>query len=411
MKRDKNRSVILGTFLQFALCLFLTCLFLPADVSAQDWRFEPIVSVGGEFDDNATLDIRTDEEVSLEGFLADLRADIYYDSPKSTLSLKPRVLLRNYSDQPEFDSDDVFVRADYRFQGISNQFGFWANYDRESVRTAERTDSDLEIEDPDEIPDDDSGRTLRIGTREIGRLAPYWRYNLSEKTAIGADLSYVEARYEEVFGNLLNDYTDIRANLNFRRKFSNVTTGLITLTGRSYELKETSSETTGTGALVGLEHRLSEKTWISGMVGLEDIDQEQGQLDPEIVGFATLRQNLKTIRMFATYRRSISPSGLGRLSKRDSVNLNFRRRLTERIVAGLGVRAYQSKGTTEAAEIDDRTYVQLQASFLWYLTTAFAIETSYRYTVVDRSETFGERSNSNRLNLWFTYQPRTIPDI
>jgi hypothetical protein len=183
------------------------------------------------------------------------------------------------------------------------------------------------------------------------------------------------------------------------------------VTGRTYDSVAANSDITGIGALVGFERGLSEKTRVSAMIGVEDIDQEEGNAEPEIVGFAALTRNLKTIRMFAQYRRSITATGAGRLSIRDSVNLNFRRRLTERIVAGLGVRAYQSRGTTEAAAIDDRNYIQLQASFLWYLSTSFAIETQYRYTVLDRSDVFGERSNSNRLNLWFTYQPRTIPTL
>ena len=34
---------------------------------AQDWRFDPILKVGYEIDDNAALSIRTDEEVEIAG--------------------------------------------------------------------------------------------------------------------------------------------------------------------------------------------------------------------------------------------------------------------------------------------------------------------------------------------------------
>ena len=95
----------------------------------------------------------------------------------------------------------------------------------------------------------------------------------------------------------------------------------------------------------------------------------------------------------------------------DTVNFNFKRRLSEKISAGFGVRAYQSRGKGEVVTIDDRTYFQLQAAFSWYVTEYFAIEADYRYTVLDRSDVFGESSNSNRINLWFVYQPNTVPDI
>ena len=115
--------------------------------------------------------------------------------------------------------------------------------------------------------------------------------------------------------------------------------------------------------------------------------------------------------MFAQYRRSVSAGGAGRLTLRDSLSMNFRRRLSEKISAGLGVRAYQSRGVGDATSLNDRDYIQLQSTFLWYLTQSFFIETSYRYTIVDRSDAIGERSNSNQANLWFVYQPRTIPKL
>jgi hypothetical protein len=45
------------------------------------------------------------------------------------------------------------------------------------------------------------------------------------------------------------------------------------------------------------------------------------------------------------------------------------------------------------------------------VTTYFAIEADYRYTVLDRTGQTGESANSNRVNLWFVYQPNTVPDI
>ena len=147
---------------------------------AQDWRFEPAIAVGAEYDDNATLDIRTDEEVELEGYLIDLSALIAYSSPKSTFSIQPIWRSRNYQDEPEFDSDDTFLNSKYTYIGNANSFGFRFNYNSQAIRTAERSDSDLDVEDPDDIPENDSGRTFRNGTRQILRFMPFWRYQVSD---------------------------------------------------------------------------------------------------------------------------------------------------------------------------------------------------------------------------------------
>ena len=237
---------------------------------------------------------------------------------------------------------------------------------------------------------------------------------MSDISTIGARLDYFNVQYDDVFAGFLTDYSDTRLDLNYRRKFSNVNTGLLTVTARNYQAANAPDDTNGYGLMAGFEHALSQKTRVTAMIGLEDT-QLSGPgpdlADPEAVGFIRLTRDLQTIRMFAQYRRSVSGSGSGGLSARDSFDLNFSRRLNEKISAGLGVRAYRVEGIGGSTTIDDRNYIQLQSSFRWYLTQAFVIEANYRYTVNDRSATIGERANSNQVNLWFVYQPKTIPKL
>jgi hypothetical protein len=111
--------------------------------------------------------------------------------------------------------------------------------------------------------------------------------------------------------------------------------------------------------------------------------------------------------MLAQYRRSVNASGAGNVTLRDQVNVNFTRRLNEKISVGLGVRAYQSRGIGDAASIFlDQDYLQLRTQFVWYLSQAFSMEADYRYTVLDRGEAFDGRANSNHVTLWFVFNPR-----
>ena len=403
----------LQTFRSSVFCALLTAVFafLPGNsAQAQDWRFEPIFKVGGEYDDNSTLDPRTDQEVDISGILLDARADINYSSPTSTFFVQPRVLSRNYDDDSDLDSDDFFVRSNFRRQAQLSTFGFRLNFDNQSVRTGERADTDLEIEDPDEIANDETGRLLRTGDRTKWRVFPYWDYRLSNVSTIGAEFDYFDTQYDDVFAGILTDYSDARLNLRYRRSLSNVTKWGLLLTARRYDADNSPSELDGYGLSAELEHRLSEKTLVRALIGLEDTDQDGADSDPEVVGSVTITRNLEIIRLFARYQRSISGGGAGGLTTRDSINVNFRRRLNERISAGLGVRAYRTD-VPSAFEIQDRDYVQLQSNFLWYVSKSFVIEADYRYTVLDRGDAFGGASNSNRFNLWFVYQPRTVPKI
>lgn len=384
---------------------------LPTSVYAQEWRFEPIVRVGGEYDDNARLQFRTDQEVTLQGYLADLRALMTYSSEKTSFTLQPSAVLRRYPDEPTYDSEDYYLQSRFSRDTRSGTIGFRATYALEDVRTAERAVSDPEIDNPDEITDDDTGRVLLSGERSKWQITPNWGYRWSDVSSIGVDLDYFDVRYDETFSGLLSDYTDARLNLNYRRDFSNVNAGLLTLTGRKFSTAASPTDVNGYGLKVGFDRTLSEKTRLRAMIGVENTQQTNGQSEPEAVGDVTLVRDLKTIRMFAQYRRMVVASGAGGLSVRDAINVNFRRRLSEKISAGLGIRAYQSRGTGNSTSIDDRDYIQLQSSFLWYLSKSLVIETDYRYTISDRDPGIGERANSNQINVWLVYQPRTTPKL
>jgi len=221
----------------------------------------------------------------------------------------------------------------------------------------------------------------------------------------------MDVSYSDVFAGLLTDYTDTRLNLNYTRSMSSVTKALVTATTRKYSPDRRLEDTTGVGVLVGFGRTLSQKMALTAMIGLEDTELAGLSTDPEIIGFVRLARNLETIRMFAQYKRSIYATGVGRLSVRDSLDVNFRRRLNDKISAGLGVRAYQSNGTTDIPSFDDRTYIQIQANFQWYLSQSFIAEADYRYTILDRTGPLTESSNANQISLWLIWRPNSVPDI
>ena len=240
MAKITNRLVPLYRLPGFVLgCIVAVAIAVPGLAHAQEWRFEPIAKLGLVTDDNATLSIRTDDDVQLDGYLLDVLANIQYSSSDiTTFFLQPRALIRNYPDNEEFESDDLFLRSQFRHRMQSNTFGFRLNFDQQDIRTAERNDSDLGIEDPDEIPNDDTGLVGIEGDRSRWRVSPYWNYALSSTSSMDIALDYFDVRYDDVFAGILVDYTDSRVNWSYRRAISNITTGILTLTGRRFSPDE-----------------------------------------------------------------------------------------------------------------------------------------------------------------------------
>jgi len=147
---------------------------------------------------------------------------------------------------------------------------------------------------------------------------------------------------------------------------------------------------------------------LRALVGIEqteqdDLTQPASGDDQSLVTDISLVRNLETIRLLAQYRQRVSPSGRGQLSTRDEFNLRFSRTLNDRFRAGLGARAYSVTSVDNQANKQD--YVQLRGELIWRLTQTISMEANYRHTVLNR-ESLGEGADSNRITLWFTYQPK-----
>lgn len=404
---DQYSPRFLGVPCRRVSLALLLCMFW-APANAQDWSFDPVLSVGGEFDDNAQLTTRTDDIVELTGLLVEAAADIGYQSETTEFVFSPLVQDRSYSDDPEFDSTMIDARMRYEFESPRNRWRVDAWYNEDTVRRAERADADLGIDDPDNIPDDDTGLVQLRGDRNKFQIRPSWAFAWTDRSTSTVRLNYRDVSYDDVL--LLTDYTDMQLTLDYRLDFSRKTTGFVTGTTRIYEADDNFGEFDSNALSVGFETRLSPTLLLRAKAGAENVTSPISGLDEtRPIGELTFIRRLETIRLLAQYRRSVTSSGRGGMSSRDAVNLNFTRLLGERFEAGVGVRAYSSKPISVLPGDDSfgRDYLQLTALFAWNITRTFAFRTQYRYTVVDR-EILGESANSNQVMVWFEFRPMGV---
>ena len=373
-------------------------------VQGAEWIIDPQVRAAANFDDNATLSFRTDNEESISGYILEGSARFAYRSEVTDFFVTPILRFRDYGD-PNFDEEEQFVRMQYGRETQRNDFRIRANYDREAIRTAERSDAELDAEDPDEIRDEGTGRVFLQGRRERTELIPTWRYRMSDASSFSMRLSYRDIQYENKFAGLLNDYSNGRANVAYQRAWSPRYSAVVAGTYRLFK-PDGGEEVTGYGVRAGVVGELSENTRLRVLAGVETTDNDIGESVRKPVGDISLVRRLQTITLLAQYRRSISGGGSGTVSSRDEINLNLTRRLNERISAGLGVRAYATNALEgDVVNFDERDYVQLRAQFIWNLSRTWFIDANYRYTFINR-EIIGESANSNEVTVWLSYQPR-----
>jgi len=388
----------------YAISLFVL-LAAASSVKAAEWQFAPILRVAGEFDDNAYLSIRTDNAESETGYILEGSAEIAYGSEKTDFDITPTLRRIDFGSNSDLNSDDQFLEMNFIHNTVKTNFRFRGNYERESVRTAERADTDLSVEDPDDILDNDSGRVGTRGRRDRIRVDPSFLLRTSESTSLRLRVGYTDVQFDDDVGLFLTDYSDTRADLTFRKVWSPRFAAVVNGTYRNYQTDQGVNEIKGSGLSFGIERDMSETSRLRLTVGYENTEVEgaEDQLEP-IANLSYVRRQ-KTTTLLAQYRRSISASATGALGVRDSINLNFTRRLNDRISAGIGARAYTTNAIDETVgQLDERQYLQLRAQITWHMSQTFSLQTDYRYTFLDR-EFQGESANSNQVTIWLNWIP------
>ena len=401
--RTQSDPIISNCVSLIACVASALALLAAKPVQGAEWQIDPMIRAAANFDDNATLSFRTDNEEAISGYIVEGSARFAYASELTNFFVTPILRYRDYGD-PRFDENEQFLRLQYDRDAQRNKFRIRANYDREGIRTAERSDADLDIEDPDDIRDEDTGRVFIQGRRERIEVRPRWTYRLTDASSLRATLAYRVIQYDNRFDGLLDDYTNGRVNISYQRSWSPRYSAVVSGTYRQYE-PETGEDKTGAGFKAGIDGELSENMRLRVLAGFEETRSETGGSVRKPVWEMSLVRQLQTIELLAQYRRSISGGGSGTVSSRDEINLYLTRELNERISAGLGVRAYATNALEgDAANFDERDYVQLRAQFVWNLTRKWFVDVNYRYTFLNR-QLIGESANSNDVSIWLGYRP------
>jgi hypothetical protein len=389
--------------------LALVALSSASAPAMANWQIDPVFRAAWDFDDNSTLSSRTDQEQEISGYIAEISADFIYDTDQNHFSLRPILRTRDYGEDSGQNSDDQFLRLNWRFEGTRHFFGVFGDYGRESVRTAELADADLDTDiDPDDIADDQSGLNFVATRRERYKVMPRWSYRVSEISTISASWNYLTVDYDEIPGrNELFDYTDNRISIGYRRNLSARNDLVASLTARDFDTDRFGRDKRTYGLGMGLLHSVSERTQFRANIGVEAFEEDDAleiteNPDPRLVYDFSLVHRLETIRLLAQYRQRVNATGRGDLTKRDEINLRLTRDLNDRFSAGIGLRAYND--TTITGFENEQTYVQLRGQVIWWISRSFFMQADYRNTVLDR-DSVGEAADSNRITVWFTYQP------
>lgn len=394
--------------LQAVLCA-APVLFFSGTSGAQEWRFQPEVRVGAEYDDNSRLSTVPAFVQTSDGYLIGASLEMRYATERTTFSVSPRILSRNYNEIPDIDSNDQFVDLNFNRKFLKGNLGIRADFAKESVRTAERTEPDLDEEDPSLITDDDIGLVFTSGDRDRFSITPQWNYDIGQRTSLVLGAEYLDVGYSGAAVNSFVDYSDARFEGALSRRISERTSAYFGVGVRQFDNKASNDDYDGIAASMGMQSNLSETVRLQAEIGYEEANLEStGQSDSAVVGNISLVRSLETVTYLLRFSRSVSPGGNGRVSERDSFNLNIRKKFTERVSGSVGLRSTSTDDIVNTAQsIGGRDLLQLSAQLKVAISRAFTVEANYRYNDIERPADGGS-ADSNSITLWLVYRPTAI---
>ena len=407
MRPDLQRCFEATAGLPAAMVFLALAYFAPpAYGQSSPWRFEPTLAVGLEYDDNAVLFAGLTDDVSAEGYQVEASARLSYLTELSTFSLTPILRFGRY-DESELDFDDKLLNLRYNRQGQVSRFNFRGQFSDQAIRTGERFNVDFDVDNPDEIPNDDSARVFRSESRQRLRLTPEFTRNLGPKSSVGVRIDYLDLSFPDDIQGILTDYTSTRVDGLFEYRWSPRDAWTLRAFHRENEF-ESGDDGSGVGALIGYRRNLSETSRLIVRAGYDSTnDTIDGDRATTPIGQLSYIRNFTRTRFLASYRRAVAGGGGGRLTVRNSIDLTLTRNVSQRVSTGFGVGGYTTRSldnSDPSIRIDERDYLQLRGFLSWRVTRSLALDLDYRHTYVDRLLFDGD-ANSNALVLWFRYAP------
>lgn len=382
----------------------LTCVVLCAagatlcvqQAGAAEWQLAPSAHVGTSYTDNPRLVANSDD--SSADAVGEVSANLKRLTQRSELSLRPRVFSARYSDDEALDSDDQFLAAGYRWTGERSEWNSQLNITRDTTLTSE-----LGL----------TGLVQANRRHEATTLTVAPTVMLTERVSGGVQMLLMDSRYVDAESTGLKDYRYQAFSLFSTVALSDAGSKL-TVTAQIGELSTQGfggSDTRDGTLRLGWSWQPWALWTTTLSAGPSRVETGLGN-DSGVVFDGEIKRQGDRWSLAASAGRSQSPTGRGVLTRRDEIELNFNRALTERLTAIVGARWISSedlmpqRGGVSTYQVD---YGRLDLGASWRLSRHWSLSLQLSGST-QKYELAPERAEGHRASLSMVWngQPQSL---
>ncbi len=382
------------------LVVFAGLIVLAGPLPAAEYSLAPHVSLQTRFNDNIRMTTRPHDNVL--GVILDAEADIGVATPRSSLSITPRMRKSNYTSKDKLDSVNWFMDLNASHALSERHYlGLSANYDIESTLTSELLDT---------------GLTQTTKDRTTRSINPNYTFVYSDRDSIQMAYGYTKVQYADGLGSGLVDYTYRLVSANGIHQLNDTDSVSLLLYTTRFETPQTRSRTRSYAAQASVSRQFSET--LQGTIGFGLIHSRFKFLQASLpFGLPVTVESSATGKLFqfnlekdwerskleASLTRNVSPSGRGSQSTTDELILKGSHRLAETLSGHIELRYSERKGEGDAINPAlDSTLSMISARLRWRFSPYWSVIGAYRYHRT-KFTTATSAADSNALLLTLRY--------
>jgi hypothetical protein len=384
----------------------------PAPARAADWRFDPKIAVGLEYNDNNRMTSVAGEEIEVTGGSVDAEVSLRAQTPTSSFRLVPRLRSTFYPGDSSEEKDDQFVRMQLDHKGQRNAASLRAEYSRIEVLgdylPGAAVSPDAELGDPDRGVDisevDQRNRQDRLAIR------PAVSFDLKPRHALEFRANYFDVDYDRVEVGDREGYRSLGGAVAYRFQQSRTASLALQAGAGQYKPDLGGGKTDGYDLGAEWSNRISETSeWFARLAANRvrtKADEPGASTDWEsgFSGGAGVRWSFEVTQVFLDVNRYLDPNASGKVVTRDHLRVDLRRRLTPLMSGFVGARYIRDGKAADGSELRGKEYAAANLGLEWRMTRQFALVGRYDY-FWQENEGAASDAQANAIRLIVVYEP------
>jgi hypothetical protein len=250
----------------------------------------------------------------------------------------------------------------------------------------------------------DAGRFVEHNKRDYLRVAPFFRYDVTQRQRIEFDAHYLQADFDKQLENAQQDFSEEGIGAGWGYQVSERSALSLHAVASRYE---TTFDTDAYGAYVQLDTNFTENSRVYVRAGAQQTEPENGESDTNVIAGLGGSWNNQRNTLFLDLTRTVEPISAGTVVERYQLRMQIHHDVSPRVALMLGARASRDEDIQDAGVFPTRKYAAAEGGFEWRVLRDFAVTATYSYRWQEYADELSDRS-ANGFLVGFVYEPRRL---